>query len=203
MEWRNVLEPLLREVDRVLGPESFLNLTLIPMPFVASLRSFVSRPLGLLVLFAFGLFVTLPRASAALVTTTQGSATTTITSLIFNADGTISIEADQSGYLSNVGSFTAHFSYLAVPTPATIVLVGSGTLTTAAGERLYLQASIVELGLDYPRTLNGALTITGGTGRFKGATGTLLVSGVDEESLTDTIQIQGAILTPGRLLGLL
>lgn len=140
-------------------------------------------------------------AAAALITTTQGSATTTITSLVFNADTTISIEADQSGYLSNIGTFTAHFSYVAVPTPTTIVLVGSGTLITANGDRLYLQASIVELGLDYPRTLDGSLLITGGTGRFAGATGTLLVSGVDEESLTDTIQIQGSIVTPRNLLG--
>ncbi|MEO6569274.1 MAG: hypothetical protein ABIO94_10975 [Opitutaceae bacterium] len=68
-------------------------------------------------------------------------------------------------------------------------------------ERKRSGTSIVELGLDYPRTLNEALTITGGTGRFVGATGTLLVSGIDEESLTDTIQIHGAILTPGSLLG--
>jgi hypothetical protein len=142
-----------------------------------------------------------PRASAALITTTSGSATTTITSLVFNADTTISIEAVQSGYLSNIGAFTASFSYTAVPTPTTIVLVGTGTLTTAKGDKLFLQATIVELGLDYPRTLDGALTIVGGTGRFSGATGTLLVSGIDEESLTDTIQVHGAIVTPGSLLG--
>jgi hypothetical protein len=147
------------------------------------------------------LAITAPRASAALLTTTQGSATTTITSLVFNADSTLSIESVQSGYLSNIGAFTARFSYTAFPTPTTIVLVGTGTLITATGDRLFLQASIVEMGLDYPRTLNGALTITGGTGRFVGAKGTLLVSGIDEESLTDTIQIQGAILTPGSLFG--
>lgn len=164
-------------------------------------RTAFLRCLSRFAVFALLLGLSTSSVSAALVTATQGSATTTITSLVFNADTTISIEADQSGYLSNVGTFTAHFSYLAIPTPTTIVLVGSGTLVTASGDRLFLQASIVELGLDYPRTLDGALLITGGTGRFSGATGTLLVSGIDEESLTDTIQIQGSIVTPQGLLG--
>jgi hypothetical protein len=172
------------------------------MQFLPSLlRSTVTRVSAFFFLVATLLTASAPHASAAVVTSTRGSATTTITSLVFNADTTISIEADQTGYLANVGAFTAHFSYLAVPTPATIVLVGTGTLLTASGDRLFLQASIVELGLDYPRSLNGALTITGGTGRFAGTTGTLLVSGIDEESLTDTIQIQGAIVTAGKLLG--
>ena len=147
------------------------------------------------------LLFSVPQASAALVTTTKGSATTTITTAVFHSDILISFEAVQSGYLSNIGAFTAQFAYTAVATPATITIVGSGTLVTAKGDRLYLQASILELGLDYPRTLDGALTITGGTGRFSGATGTLLINGMDEESLTDTIQIQGAIITPGSLLG--
>jgi hypothetical protein len=136
---------------------------------------------------AAALLFSAPQASAALITTTTGSATTTITTAVFHSDVLISIEAVQSGYLSNIGAFTANFSYTA--------------LVTANGNRLYLQASILELGLDYPRTLNGALTIIGGTGRFAGATGTLLINGMDEESLTDTIQIQGAIITPGALLG--
>jgi hypothetical protein len=147
------------------------------------------------------LLVSAPTASAALITSTQGSATTTITSIVFNADSTISIEADQSGTLSHVGAFTAHFSYLAIPTPVTISIVGTGTLTASNGDKINLTATVLELGADYPRTLNGVLVITGGTGRYAGATGTLLTSGTDEESLTDTIQIQGTIVTVGSLLG--
>lgn len=146
------------------------------------------------------LFGSASSASAApLVTWTSGSATTTITNLIFNDDGTISIESEQSGYLSQVGAFTAHFSYLVIPTPTALFLVGSGTLITTSGDCMSLTALIVEWGADYPRTLNGVLTIKGGTGRYAGATGTLLVNGIDEESLTDTINLQGAILTPLRL----
>jgi hypothetical protein len=146
-----------------------------------------------------------PQASAApLVTFTQGTATTTITSAVFHPDGlTISIESEQVGYLSNVGTFTAQFSYLAVGTPTTIVIVGNGTLTTSNGDKIFLAASIVEMGLDYPRTLDGTLTITGGTGKYKGATGALVVHGIDEASETDTITINGSIITPGSLLGLL
>jgi hypothetical protein len=164
--------------------------------FPSAFRAFTLGCIAALVVLAS------PRVfAAALITPTEGSATTTITSLVFNADGTISIEADQSGYLTNVGAFTAHFSYLAVPTPLTIALVGTGTLWTASGATIYLKASILEIGAAYPRTLNGALTIAGGTGRYAGATGVLYVSGVDEESLTDTIQIRGAIVTPASLLG--
>jgi hypothetical protein len=130
------------------------------------------------------------------VTVVRGAATTTVTSLVFNADGTISIESVQTGYLSHVGAFTAHFSYLAVPSPTTIVLVGSGTLTAASGGQLYLSAFIVERGLDYPLMLDGVLAITGGSGRFSGATGALRISGLDEESLTDNVVLAGSIITP-------
>src|SRR5687768_13684289 len=106
----------------------------------ASLRACAS-----LCVAAATLIVAVPRAFEALLTLTQGSATTTITSLVFNPDTTISIEAEQSGYLSNVGAFTAQFSYTAIPSPATILLLGSGILYTANGDRIYLTASILEV----------------------------------------------------------
>lgn len=176
-----------------------MNSLLVRFRFLAALRGFAAFALAI----AF-LGMTPHAVAAPLITLTQGSATTTVTSLVFHPDGlTISIDSDQVGYLSNVGAFTAHFSYLAVGTPTTIMIVGNGTLTTSNGDKLFLAASIVEMGLDYPRTLDGTLTITGGTGRYKGATGALLVHGIDEESLTDTISITGTIVTPGSLLGLL
>lgn len=145
-----------------------------------------------------------PQAVAAPhLTSTQGSATTTVTSAVFHPDGiTISIESEQVGYLSNVGAFTAHFSYLAIGTPTAIFITGNGTLTTSNGDKIFLTAAIVEVGLDYPYTLDGVLTVTGGTGKYKGATGALLVHGIDEASPTDTISIAGTIVTKGPLLGL-
>lgn len=140
------------------------------------------------------LFLAAPRAAAAIINT-QGSATTTITSLVFNADGTISIEADQVGTLSKIGAFTGHLSYIAVPTPTALILVGSGTLRTASGEQIFLKARILELGTGYPYLVNGVLAVAGGTGRYAGASGALAVSGTDEEALTDTLQLQGAVVT--------
>jgi hypothetical protein len=133
-------------------------------------------------------------ASAAVIPT-QGSATTTITNLVFNDDGTISIDAVESGTLSKIGAFTAQFSYVATPAPTGLVLVGTGTITTAKGDKLFVKARILEIGADYPFTVSGLLTITGGTGRYAGATGALYVSGIDDVSLTDTLQIQGAVIT--------
>ncbi|HEX2855253.1 MAG TPA: hypothetical protein VHO24_18605 [Opitutaceae bacterium] len=174
-----------------------MNSLLVRFRFLAALRS------GAVFALTIALLGMTPQANAApLITLTQGSAVTTITSAIFHPDGiTISIESEQAGYLSHVGAFTAHFSYLAVGTPVAIAIVGNGTLTTGNGDKIFLAASIVELGADYPRTLDGTLTITGGTGRYKGATGALVVHGIDEESLTDTITISGTIVTAGSLLG--
>src|SRR5204862_6506911 len=114
-------------------------------------------------------------AVAAAIVHVKGSGTTTVTNLVYNADGTISIEADQAGQLTRFGQFTGHFSYLAVPTPAAILLAGTGSLRATNGDQLFLKASLIEVGLDYPRALSGTLTITGGTGQYAGATGSLFV----------------------------
>lgn len=125
-----------------------------------------------------------------------GKASNTITSLVFNENGTISIEAEQEGTLSHFGHFTGHFSYLAIPSPLSIVLLGTAEITTDAGDRLNLAAVITELGADYPYTLVGTLTVTGGTGRFAGATGALAVSGRDTAELTDTLELRGTLVLP-------
>jgi hypothetical protein len=146
----------------------------------------------------------LPRVSAAILpsltvslVSVSGSATNTVTSLNFINDTTIQIEADQVGYLTHFGNFTGHFSYLASASPTTILLLGKATLTNEHGDQLFLTASILEVGADYPRSLNGVLTVTGGTGGFAGAKGTISVSGTDEESLTDTVTLNGALLVAG------
>lgn len=148
-------------------------------------------------------FVAGPTARASVINLVQGSGTTTITSLVFVTDTIISIEADQTGYLSGFGFFTGHFSYTAIATPATITLVGTGTITNTHGETLTLAATILEVGTDYPRTLDGTLTITAGTGRYAGATGVIYIHGIDEEDLTDSVTLRGTIITPKKLLGIL
>jgi hypothetical protein len=125
----------------------------------------------------------------------KGSATNIITSIEFINDVTLQIEAVQVGHLSNFGDFTGQFSYTAVASPVSILLTGNATLTNTSGEQLTLVATILEVGVDYPYTVTGTLTITGGTGRFAGATGTIAVTGQDGEELTDTFQLAGTILT--------
>ena len=126
--------------------------------------------------------------------TVSGSATNTITQLGFNDNGTISIEAEQEGNLSHIGHFTGHFSYLAIPSPVSIVLLGTAEITNDDGDRLFFSAVVVELGTGYPYTLAGTLTVTGGTGRFAGATGAIAVSGRDTAELTDRLDFHGTLL---------
>lgn len=123
-----------------------------------------------------------------------GLAVTTLTSLEFNDDGTIAIEAVQVGHLSHFGEFTGQFSYVAIPSATSTVLRGSATLTNENGDQLYLTAFILELGADYPYTVTGALSVTGGTGRFAGATGLVAVTGIDTASPTDTLKLQGTLI---------
>lgn len=166
----------------------------------ASSLSFAVRTAAALCFALIALCFVPSRAAAVESFVAIGSATTSITSLIFNDDGTISIEADQVGFLSGFGSFTGHFSYRAYPSANSILLLGTGNLTNAAGDKISVNATLLEVGADYPLTINGKLTITSGTGRFSEARGTLFVSGKDEASLTDQIFFRGVIVIPGPLL---
>ena len=123
-----------------------------------------------------------------------GSAITTLTSLAFNEDGTIAIEAVQVGRLSHFGEFTGQFSYVAIPSATTTLLQGNATLTNEDGDQLYITAAIVEQGADYPYTVTGVLTITGGTGRFEKSTGLVAVTGMDTASPTDALKLRGTLI---------
>jgi hypothetical protein len=137
----------------------------------------------------------LPLSLGVKIFAVNGTAANTITSLTFINDVTLAIEAEQVGHLSHFGNFTGHFSYLAVASPATILLLGHATLTNDRGEQLFLTASILEVGTDYPRQVVGTLTVTGGTGRFAGTAGAITVGGVDGEDLTDTFTLAGTLTT--------
>jgi hypothetical protein len=128
--------------------------------------------------------------------TVKGAATNTITELVPINETTFQIKAQQVGELTHFGNFTGAFSYIATGTPQSIILIGEATLTNDQGEQLFLTALVVEVGADYPLTVTGTLFITGGTGRFANAAGTLTVTGMDEESPVDTFQLRGALLMP-------
>jgi hypothetical protein len=127
----------------------------------------------------------------------RGEAENTVTDLKPTGDFTLHLEAAQVGHLTRFGHFTGQFAYDAELFAEAIVLHGTATLTNEQGEQLFVTADILETGTVEPLDVTGTLTITGGTGRFDGASGSLAVSGVDGESLVDTVHLEGAIVTPG------
>lgn len=127
----------------------------------------------------------------------RGSAESTVIALQPTGSATIHLEAAQVGHLSHFGHFTGEFSYDAELYADEIVLQGTATLTNDKGEQLFLTADIIETGTAEPLDVTGTLTITGGTGRFAGASGSLAVTGVDDVSLVDTIYLAGTIVTQG------
>jgi hypothetical protein len=134
------------------------------------------------------------KAAKTKVVAVSGVAITTLTSLVFNDDGTIAIEAVQVGHLSYFGEFTGQFTYVAIPSATSILIRGTAILTNEDGDHLYLTALILEQGADYPYAVSGALTVTGGTGRFASATGLIAVTGNDTVSPTDTLNLDGTLV---------
>ena len=131
---------------------------------------------------------------------TSGGGTSTLTSLVENPDGTLTIEAYQEGFLRGLGRFDGFFSYVAHIDYDTGItqLIGSGMFVTPSGDELHLSVHLVQVGLDYPRPFTGMLTVQGGTGRFARASGLLTISGQDDESLTDRFELSGAISMRGQ-----
>lgn len=128
---------------------------------------------------------------------TRGTGTSTVTQITENPEGTLTLLAEQEGSLIHLGKFTGDFTYLATIdyNTGTTLITGNGVFNFKKGDKLFLSANIVEVGVDYPRPYTGALTVTGGTGKYAGASGLLEITGLDEESLTDGFVLSGAIVT--------
>jgi hypothetical protein len=126
---------------------------------------------------------------------THGSGESTLVGVTENPDGTLSLQAEQSGHLSRLGHFTGSFDYLASIdyNTGTTFLSGDGEIRLPAG-KLFVAVQIIQVGLDYPRPYTGVLRITGGTGRFAKAKGVFEITGVDEESFTDGFALVGLIV---------
>jgi hypothetical protein len=122
-----------------------------------------------------------------------GRATNTITSLEPVDETTLLINSDVVGKLTYFGKFTGVFHYVAVLSPTTIELIGDATFTNTSGDKLFLAANILEHTETSPYAVEGTLTIIGGTGHYNNATGSIEVSGLDGESLTDTLSLDGVV----------
>jgi hypothetical protein len=115
----------------------------------------------------------------------SGAATVSFPSVLITA----------SGEATHLGSSAETVSLTVGPSPVPLCLTNHGTavLTAANGDRVFLAASGTtclnpSTGLV---SLSGTQTITGGTGRFAGASGTLTVSGTANpatDALTYTLK---------------
>lgn len=97
-----------------------------------------------------------------------GTATGTTTTDLLTGATTV----DATGHLSHLGTVTAHFDLTLAPTSAsTFAYAGTGSDVAANGDKLFV--SLTGSGTFTPTTAEGTtnLTITGGTGRFAGASG--------------------------------
>jgi hypothetical protein len=81
-----------------------------------------------------------------------------------------------------------------------IPFAGSETITVANGDSLYSTltgAEVIPLPPSVPYGLSGSQTITGGTGRFTGETGSLTFTGLDFNNGTISVSAAGTISTVG------
>jgi hypothetical protein len=145
----------------------------------------VLRRVLLLSSMAIALVVLSPVAATGAANATQrpvvgiAKGTTTV-NLITGAGTTVN-----NGYLIGIGLFTGSSnSTFAYTSPNTFSSTGTGMLVTASGNELFITTSGTG-------TLNGTAvtsttvdTITGGTGRFEGVSGTITITGRGTSSST-------------------
>ena len=89
--------------------------------------------------------------------------------------GTLAFVTDGTGTVSHLGQTTVHIDGVLTPTgPSTFTLAGSLTLTAANGDQLFGDFSGSGTNVaSGGSTGTTATTITGGTGRFTGASGSV------------------------------
>ena len=128
----------------------------------------------------------------------KGSLEGDVTEMFDPTTGLVDVDIDAAGAATQLGRFTLDIPH--VVNPATRTAVGTYQFTAANGDTL--TASFT--GLATPTATPGVLyieetaTITGGTGRFAGATGSFI-----SERLFDTIagtttgSFEGTISSPG------
>jgi hypothetical protein len=103
---------------------------------------------------------------------------------------TSTASADFTGYLSHLGKYTGHSNVaVAFTGPSSFTAAGTGTMVAANGDELFVD--ITWSGTFTATTIHTTVvrTITGGTGRFANASGTLTVT------LSSVYSLSGTTLT--------
>jgi hypothetical protein len=110
----------------------------------------------------------------------------------------LTVEIRGTGNLTHMGLFTTDQSHCAAP-PSPAFTDGVFTLTAANGDQIHGTYSGEFVPLDPPLfTIDGHFAITGGTGRFAGATGGGDASGVQNLVTGDaTVSLVGTISSVG------
>ena len=129
--------------------------------------------------------------------TLEGTYTTTpvdpsVPLIVFN-------HLEATGNASHLGTFAYDFPHIVDRTVRPSTGIGSATFTAANGDKVF--ADIVgEATLIVPGLLSGVEhgTITGGTGRFAGATGSFVIERlIDNFNFTTVGSFEGTISSPG------
>jgi len=101
----------------------------------------------------------------------KGQSTGVVTTLGFDPDlGIVSTHSEGQGEATHLGSFTVTGDVSVYVFTPTGIAIGNWTYVTASGDKLF--AHMIGSGGGDPLHGIGTFTITGGTGRFRGASGT-------------------------------
>lgn len=110
---------------------------------------------------------------------------------VFNEDGSVDNVEEATGLATHMGLVAWHSEEHAVPIPGGMLAVkGEFTLTAANGDKVFGCYETVGKIIEFPMArFEGEFTITGGTGRFAGASG------------SGTIVGDGSLLPPFGIVG--
>ena len=127
-------------------------------------------------------------ASAAAALPFRGVADLTITEVVPLGDDSVQLTASATGVATYLGRYTR--TETVVLTPSTGILVGTVVFTAANGDELH--ADVIG-GFTSATTAEGTYSFTGGTGRFKAASGEATFSAVTTDGVNFAITFAGTL----------
>lgn len=125
----------------------------------------------------------------------------TVTPIDPNDPLKVAVHLQAAGQGSHIGSFTYDFPHLVDRTTVPSTGIGLCTITAANGDQIFAAIEGTAT-LIVPGLLDGTeiAVITGGTGRFEGASGGFTVRRlIDQRSLTSVGWFEGTISPPGKI----